>query len=161
MSEFKLIQGGVSCDDRGSVRFVNDFDPMTLGVRRFYQVQNYKAGYIRAFHGHLKEGKYVYVSRGAALVVATEMVKNDFDNWELNANIQRVVLNAETPKIWYIPPGYANGFKTLTDDATLIFYSTSTLEESKGDDIRFDWDYLNDKYTYTGQRIKVWEEDYR
>jgi dTDP-4-dehydrorhamnose 3,5-epimerase len=32
---------------------------------------------------------------------------------------------------------------SLTDDTRLIFFSTSTLEESKGDDVRYDarhWD---------------------
>jgi dTDP-4-dehydrorhamnose 3,5-epimerase len=29
---------------------------------------------------------------------------------------------------------------TLTDDAKLLFFSTSTLEDSLGDDIRFNWD---------------------
>ena len=39
MKEVNLINGGVAVDDRGSVRFVNDFD--FEGVKRFYQVQNY------------------------------------------------------------------------------------------------------------------------
>ena len=38
---------------------------------------------------------------------------------------------------------FANGFKTLTPDAKLMFFSTSTLEESQGDDIRFDAYYWN------------------
>jgi dTDP-4-dehydrorhamnose 3,5-epimerase len=35
---------------------------------------------------------------------------------------------------------------SLTEDAKLMFFSTSTLEESMGDDIRFDsryWDIWN------------------
>jgi len=49
-----------------------------------------------------------------------------------------------------VPPGYANGFKTLEDNTIIMFYSTSTLEESKGDDYRFDWD-----------KWDIWQEDYR
>jgi len=43
----------------------------------------------------------------------------------------------------YIPAGFANGFMSLTSDTQIIFFSTSTIDESKGDDFRFDaryWD---------------------
>ncbi|KKQ78586.1 MAG: hypothetical protein UT02_C0062G0007, partial [Parcubacteria group bacterium GW2011_GWC2_38_7] len=42
-----------------------------------------------------------------------------------------------------IPQNFANGFMNLTDDTILVFFSTSTLEESKGDDIRYDAHYWN------------------
>jgi dTDP-4-dehydrorhamnose 3,5-epimerase len=53
------------------------------------------------------------------------------------------VLSAKKPSVLFIPPGYANGFMSLTAQLKLMFFSTSTLEESAGDDIRFDsrlWD---------------------
>ena len=50
---------------------------------------------------------------------------------------------AQKPAVLYLPAGYANGFMSLTDDATLMFFSTSTVEESRGDDIRFDARYWN------------------
>jgi dTDP-4-dehydrorhamnose 3,5-epimerase len=56
------------------------------------------------------------------------------------------VLSANKPSVLYIPPGYANGFMSLTPDARLMFFSTSTLAESKGDDHRYDprhWDIWN------------------
>ena len=158
MSECKIISGGIAGDDRGFVRFVNDFDPMTAGIRRFYQVENHRAGFIRAWHGHVKEGKYVYVPRGAALIGAIKMNLEGMGLGEccpraeyvLCEEIQKFVLTGSIPKVLYIPPGYANGFKTLTDDAILMFFSTSTLEESKGDDIRFPYRLDN-----------FWTEDYR
>jgi dTDP-4-dehydrorhamnose 3,5-epimerase len=45
--------------------------------------------------------------------------------------------------VFYIPAGYANGFMPLTEDALLVLFSTATLEESRGDDVRYDsryWD---------------------
>ena len=47
------------------------------------------------------------------------------------------MLSANKPSVLFIPPGYCNGFMSLTQDAKLMFFSTSTLEESRGDDIRF------------------------
>jgi len=45
---FKNFKGAVFSDDRGFLRFVNDFD--FSDVKRFYQVENHKKGFIRAWH---------------------------------------------------------------------------------------------------------------
>ena len=135
----KIIDGGLSVDDRGQVVFANDFE--FSDVKRFYIVSNHRAGFVRAWHAHKKEGKYVLVTEGVALVGIVAL-----DNWQKptkGAKVERFVLSAKTPKILYIPPGYANGFMTLTADTQLIFYSTATLEESYNDDFRYDsryWD---------------------
>ena len=135
----RLIAGALVVDDRGSVSFVNDFD--FAGVKRFYTVANHRAGFVRAWHAHRKEAKYVTVTRGAALVGAVRI-----DNWDdpsPEARVHRHVLSAQNPSVLYIPAGYANGFMSLTNDATLIFFSTSTIEESRQDDVRYDsrrWD---------------------
>lgn len=134
-----LIQGRLAVDGRGEVGFVNDFD--FANVKRFYSVTNHHRGFVRAWHGHRQEAKYVTAVAGAALVGAVAV-----DDWERPSSqlpVEQFVLSAATPSVLYIPPGYANGFMSLTDDAKLIFFSTSTLEESQGDDIRFDsrtWD---------------------
>ena len=136
---FSKLEGAVFADDRGFLRFVNDFD--FSGVKRFYQVENHRKGFIRAWHGHMKEGKYVYVAKGTALVGAV-----DLETEEIN----KFTLSSQRPSILYIPPGYANGFKNLEEDTIIMFFSTSTIEESKGDDIRFEWD-----------KWDIWQEDYR
>ena len=138
-SKIEKINGGLFADDRGYLRFVNDFD--FSGVKRFYQVENHAKNYIRAWHGHKKEGKYVYVSRGSALIGAVNME---------NEKVFKTTLTSQSPSILFIPPGYANGFKTLEEGTILMFFSTSTLEESADDDIRFDYDKWN-----------IWEENYR
>ena len=139
MEEPKIISGGLAVDDRGVVSFINDFN--FSNVKRFYQVENHRQGFIRAWHGHKKEGKYVYVCQGSALVGAVNMETNE---------INKFVISSKSPKILWIPPGYANGFKNLVENTKIIFYSTSTLEESMGDDIRFEYD-----------KWDIWKEDYR
>lgn len=123
-----LINGGLAVDDRGSLRFVNDFN--FEGVKRFYQVENHSVGFIRAWHGHHKEGKYVYVVKGSALVGAVSLESED-------CQPQRFVLSSQNPKILFIPPGHANGFMTLEENTIVQFFSTSSLQDSLGDDIRF------------------------
>jgi len=141
MENTKLIEGKIAADDRGTVKFVNDFN--FEGVKRFYQVENHRRGFIRSWHCHRLEGKYVYVVTGAALIGVVEFEKDD-------AIPQKFVLCEELPKVLWIPPGYGNGFMSLRDNTKIIFYSTSTMEETKGDDIRFAYDKWN-----------VWEEEYR
>ena len=134
-----LIEGGLAVDDRGSLTFVNEFD--FAGVRRFYMVENHRAGFVRAWHAHRNEAKYVTVVAGAALVAAVEI-----DDWEAPSKdqpVHRHVLAAARPAVLYIPAGWANGAMSLTADAKLAYFSTSTLEESRGDDVRYDaryWD---------------------
>ena len=134
-----LVVGNLSVDDRGVVSFVNDFD--FLGVKRFYTVSNHRNGFIRAWHGHLKEAKAIIVLQGSALVCAVEM--NDSKNPNRDNPITRHVLTGNNPSALYIPAGYANGFKTLTSDAIVLVFSSTTLEESMGDDYRFEYDYWN------------------
>ena len=137
--EFKHIPGGKAFDDRGSLSFINDLDLSIF--KRFYIVENHAQGFVRAWHGHKKEAKAVVVVAGAALVAAVKI-----DNWDKpskDLDVQRVVLSAEKPGALLIPAGYANGFMTLTEGAKVMFWSTSTLEESAADDIRFDANYWN------------------
>jgi dTDP-4-dehydrorhamnose 3,5-epimerase-like enzyme len=137
--EPRLIEGNTSVDDRGTVSFVNDFD--FSGVKRSYIVTNHKSGFVRAWHAHKKEAKYVTVVRGSAIIGAVKI--DDWKKPSKDAPVSRYVLAAQKPAVLYIPAGYANGFMSLTRDAILVFYSTATLEESRGDDTRYDaryWD---------------------
>lgn len=134
-----LIEGGLRVDDRGEVAFVNDFH--LEGVKRFYAVSNHKQGFVRAWHAHRRETKYVTVVQGAALVAA--VVIDDWQNPSKAAEVHRYVLTAQRPAVVCIPPGFANGFMSLTADAKLIFFSTSTIEESLTDDVRYDAYYWN------------------
>ena len=134
-----IIKGGLAVDDRGQLTFANDFD--FKGVKRFYMVENHAAGFVRAWHGHKKEAKYVMAVSGAATVAAVKV--DDWENPSQNLEIHRYVLSSAAPSLLYIPAGYANGFMSLTLDAKLMFFSTSAMEDTKGDDIRFDalyWD---------------------
>jgi dTDP-4-dehydrorhamnose 3,5-epimerase-like enzyme len=132
-----LIEGGLAVDDRGELRFVNDFD--FSNIKRFYHISNHRQGFVRAWHAHKKESKYAFCILGAVILGIVPI-----DNWDQpNKSIlpQRFVLSENKPAILYIPAGYANGFMSLTADSSLIMFSTSTLDESKNDDFRYDAHY--------------------
>jgi len=137
--ELKLIEGALAVDDRGALAFVNGFS--LEGVKRFYVVSNHEAGFVRAWHGHKKEAKHVFVSSGEAIVAAVKI--DDWDKPSKDLPIHRFVLSSRKPAILFIPAGYANGFRTLTPGAQVMFFSSASLQDSQGDDYRFDarrWD---------------------
>ena len=130
--------GGLSVDDRGEVGYVNGFT--FQGVKRFYVLQNHRAGFIRAWHAHRREAKYVLVVSGAALVGAVPIV-GDWAKPDRSAKVYRYAMSTKKPAVLYIPPGYANGAMSLTADATVMYFSTATMEETKTDDVRYDAHY--------------------
>jgi hypothetical protein len=112
----ELIKGGIAFDDRGYVSFANDFS--FDSVKRFYLVDNY-----------------------SAIIAAVEI--DDWDQPNKDAEVHRWVLSAGSPGVISIPAGYANGFMSLEPHTTLAYFSTSTLEQSVGDDFRYPFDYWN------------------
>lgn len=138
-TEPKLIKGGISVDDRGSVSFVNDFD--FANVKRFYMIKNHAQGFIRAWHGHKNEGKYFSVVKGSALICGVQI--DDWNNPSRNLKVHRFVLSEKIPSVLFLPAGYANGSMSLNEDAQIMVFSTSTLQESLNDDIRFESRYWN------------------
>jgi dTDP-4-dehydrorhamnose 3,5-epimerase-like enzyme len=134
-----LIIGDKAIDDRGSVSFVNDFS--FSKIKRFYQVYNHAVNFIRAWHAHKKEAKYVYVASGSALIGAVDLESE---------KISKFVLSDEKPRMLYIPPNHANGFMNLSENTIIQFFSTASLEESLHDDIRFPWN-----------KWDIWNIEYR
>jgi len=134
-----IINGDLSVDDRGELAFVNQFNMKS--VKRFYMVSNHKQGFIRAWHAHKNESKYVFIVDGSALISTVQI--DDWVNPSSDLTVEKFVLSAKKPSVLYIPSGHANGFKTLSIDTKIIFFSTSTLKDSIVDDYRFDaykWD---------------------
>jgi len=133
----RFIAGGIVRDERGSLRFVNSFD--FAGVRRFYQITNASLTTERVWHGHKRERKWVYASKGAAIVAAVEF---DHDTQpSTSKHVHRFVLSEEHPGILAIPAGYANAFRILEPETVLLFFSSLTVEDSEKDDFRFPPDY--------------------
>lgn len=139
MGEVEFISGGISVDDRGQLIYANDFQ--LDGYKRFYAVSNHRAEFVRAWHGHRYESKAVFVMSGSAVVAAVKV-----DHWESPSRdlpVTRQILSSKRPGVLLIPAGYANGFMTLEAGTVVCFFSSSTLEASMGDDIRFPADYWN------------------
>lgn len=142
-----IITGGIAVDERGELMYNNDID--LTDVRRFYIVRNHTKGFVRAWHGHMVEGKYVTVLQGAAVVGVVRLVLDkSFASIDERLNkpfigkepAHRFVLSAKNPKTLWIPPGYANGWMGLTDDTVVMYMSTHAYGDvCLDDDFRFPW----------------------
>ena len=92
-----LIAGDIAIDDRGEVGFVNGFS--FADIKRFYTVKNHHRGFVRAWHAHRHEAKYVSVTEGAAVIGAVKI-----DSWEAptaDVAVARYVLSAEKPAVLF------------------------------------------------------------
>lgn len=134
-----VITGNLFTDDRGTLGFVNEFK--FDKVKRFYTVTNHSKNFIRAWHGHKQEAKYVTVVSGCALVAVTPLSSFDV-NKEKAPEVTKYVLTDNKPTVVYIPPGYANGFMSLTDNTIMIYFSAAEMGEFTDDDVRFPYNEI-------------------
>jgi dTDP-4-dehydrorhamnose 3,5-epimerase-like enzyme len=143
-----IVKGGLAVDDRGQVSFANGFS--FANIQRFYMVENFSTEVVRAFHGHVKEEKFVMVVSGAAIVAAVRLDNPSNPNRDVKP--LRFVLSERQPQILHVPAGFANGFRVLELKTRILFFSTATLEDSAKDDYRFPYDYWGKA---------VWEVEFR
>ena len=135
-----MLKGSKVTDDRGSLTFNNEFK--LTDVKRTYIVENHGANFIRAWHGHKKEKKYIMCLSGAAIVCYTPLIEGESVTVDPPFLINRKILSPNGD-VLEIPAGMYNGWKSLTDDTKLMVFSCSTLEESLNDDIRKEVEYFD------------------
>lgn len=129
-----LIKGGVVVDDRGRVTFCNGFD-MTP-VKRFYYLENHSKGFVRAWHGHRREAKWITVLSGSAIIATAKMYG---DELTVDRNEVRRYIMHNDGSVLYVPGGYANGHKSLVTGTVVMHFSNMTMDETQDDDVRFSW----------------------
>ena len=133
--KIKIINANISYDDRGEIVYCNEFSLIKNKIKRFYQITNNNINFVRAWHGHKYEDKFLLVLQGAFKICAVKI-----DNWKnpsKTLSVEKFDLNSNTPKILHIPGGYAHGTQNLKIDSKLIVFSTFSLNQTIGDDYRF------------------------
>ncbi len=133
-SQPRAIEYPVFADDRGTFApFINglkEIAPKTVSVKRVYYVCNDSKGVVRGFHYHKKEWKFFIIVSGSAKFVALNPDKPD-EKFQF-------VSSARKNNLIIIPPFYANGWVSLSDNTILVCASSATTQESLKDDQRFD-----------------------
>src|SRR5690606_39644950 len=101
-----FINGGIASDERGSIKFVNDFD-MSL-VKRFYIISNADTELVRGWRAHKIEQRWFYVLSGS---FSLDLLK--IDNWETpskESSIQKEIIKSSDLQVIHVPAGYATAF---------------------------------------------------
>jgi dTDP-4-dehydrorhamnose 3,5-epimerase len=121
----------VFMDERGTFIPMLGLDDLNgKKIKRVYHIYNFGKGVVRGFHFHKREWKYFTIVQGAAKFIALDP-KNPEKKYKF-------ISSSRKPDLVISPPGYANGWVSLEEQTVLVFCSTSTIEESIKDDLRFD-----------------------
>jgi len=127
----ELIKGNRFVDDRGIMRFNNEFD-MT-DVKRMYLIEP-TPQLIRAWQGHQIENKWFSVVSGRFEVQVVSM--------EDHSVKKAFILSDDIDVVIKIESGFYNGFKALEPQSKLMVYSDKSLGESLNDDYRLSLEQL-------------------
>ena len=123
-----LIKGGTHVDERGQMRFCNDFD--MSAVKRFYTISNSASMPVRGWIGHKRETKWMFPLKGRTIVMVEGFTRGTQEKCS-----EEFVLDANDPKVLKVPP--RNWFCIRQDDpAEVMVFSDCSIGEFKNDDFR-------------------------
>ncbi|MBO4961655.1 MAG: WxcM-like domain-containing protein [Flavobacteriales bacterium] len=135
MSEVKVIQGEIFCDERGQISSLNAFR-FGNEVKRFYFIHHPDVSVIRGWHAHQYEKKWFYCVKGAFTLGLVKI--DDWDNPSQDLGAEIYTLTERDSKIVCVPEGYANCIKASEPGSVLMVFSGKVLEEALGDSWRYD-----------------------
>lgn len=133
MTEPTLIPISIHSDERGELRYCNEFDLST--AKRFYSISFVEKNQVRAWQAHKIENKAMMPIRGISKIVLVKL--SDFAKGIAEDTFE-YTLNASYPTILFVPEGYANGLQSKSPDSSLMIFSNLSIEEAKNDDFRFE-----------------------
>jgi dTDP-4-dehydrorhamnose 3,5-epimerase len=125
LSGLLIIEPRLFSDNRGY--FYESFQQsryLEAGIPPFVQdnISNSRQHSLRGMHfqNPTPQGKLVWVARGTVWDVMLDIRRSSptFKQWHA------ITLTAEQPTQIYIPPGFAHGFVTLSDDAVFCYKCT-------------------------------------
>ncbi len=134
----EYIPGGISKDERGQIRFVNDFD-MDL-IKRFYIIKNQNPTVIRGWRGHRLEQRWFYVFSGSFNIFLVKI-----DDWETpsrDLKVDKIIFKQSDFSVLNVPKGYATAFQSNESDSELLVFADSKISETENDDHTWPNDYF-------------------
>jgi len=157
-----LAQPRVFPDGRGSFfETYKQSEYQANGIAEAFVQDNHSVsakGVLRGLHfqtGAHAQGKLVRVVRGAVWDVAVDCRPGSptLGKW------YGLVLSAENRTQFYIPPGFAHGFVTITDEAEFCYKCTAEYNKAAEAGIRWDDPTLAIAWPIAGLEISVSEKD--
>lgn len=163
LPEVLLIEPKVFSDSRGF--FYESFQTQRYseaGLPPHFVQDNFshsQKNTLRGLHYQLKhpQGKLVYVTRGKVLDIAVDIRVGSptFGQWV------SVILDAEKPQQFYIPPGFAHGFCVLSDEADFFYKCTDYYHPEDEQGIIWNDSDLNINWPTTHPLLSAKDQLYR
>lgn len=133
-----IIKGAKFSDNRGILRFNNDFNASE--TKRIYAIQNANQNFIRGWQGHKIEQRWFSAISGSFII---KLIK--IDNWEnpsRDLEILEFTLSSETLDFLHVPAGYISWIKSKDPSATLLLLADFFAGEIN-DEYRFPLGFFN------------------
>ena len=141
LSNVYLIEPKVFFDERGVfIKTFNETDFENCGIESNFKESFYsesKKNVIRGMHFQLPphdQAKLVYVPYGIIIDVVLDIRKSSPTYGESFS----VELSRENRKAVYIPPGFAHGFASSSEDCIVVYMTTTTYQAEYDSGIRWD-----------------------
>lgn len=134
----EIIKGKNHQDERGVIRFNNDFN--ALGIKRLYSIENVNTTFIRGWQGHKIEQRWFSAIFGSFNIKLIEI--DDWESPSKNLPILEFNLSAENLDILHIPEGFVSSIQAREENSKLLLFSDFELGEVN-DEYRFPADYFN------------------
>ncbi|TCK84881.1 WxcM-like domain-containing protein [Albibacterium bauzanense] len=133
-----IINGGVHKDQKGTLRFFNDFNMEP--IKRFYIIEHSETETIRGWRAHRIEQRWFQVTEGAFKI---QLVR--IDNWETpskNLPIEEFIISASDNQVLHVPVGFATSIQALENNSKVILFADYGIENAKLDDYLYPVDYF-------------------
>jgi hypothetical protein len=132
-----LIKGNLYQDERGTVRFNNDF--VALGIKRMYTLENVNITFVRAWQGHKIEQRWFSPIMGSFKIKLIEV--NNWSEPSKDLPMLEFILKTESLDVLHVPPGYISSIQAIEEHSKLLVLSDYELGEIQ-DEYRFSADYF-------------------
>ncbi|MCS4301634.1 MULTISPECIES: WxcM-like domain-containing protein [unclassified Chryseobacterium] len=135
-----LTKGNKFEDERGVIRFNNDFDASV--VKRIYIIENANINFVRGWQGHAIEQRWFSCIKGSFRIAVVEV--DDFNNPSQDLDVQYYELTPETLDFLHIKAGCITAIKAEEEGSKLLVLANYGLGEIK-DEYRFPLNHFNIK----------------
>ncbi len=139
MQQPTIISGASHRDQRGTLRYNNDFNSSM--VKRIYLVENSAEQPVRGWQGHRIEQRWFLATCGAFEIYTVAV-----DNWEqpsVDLPYCKYFIDQQKLDVLHIPSGYITAIRSLDPGSTLIAMSDH-LSGAVKDEYRFPLYYFKD-----------------
>lgn len=159
-----LIKPKVYLDDRGFfMESYRDEEFKKLGLPTEFRQENHSKSAINVLRGlHFQwnkpQGKMIRVVSGKAVFVEVDIRPN---SPTLYQNVM-IELTSDNPMILWVPPGFANGFLSLSEGMQIIYKCTETYNPKGEESIRWNDPKLGinwSKYILGSKPILSYKDD--